>query len=253
MRPLTPGAAAAGCRRRLTSTPRSPAHQVGAVERAVQPERLAQLAGPAAQVPVPASGRAPCGAHLLQPGQRGQASQQHGRRLPVVAADHVGAEVHAVGEVDVQVPGRAEHGGVAGRRAPEGVAGRVGGSGVGLDLDDARRPARPAPAPCSAAVAPAPGCRHRRTRAAGVPGSAGVDPDVARRRSVAMTARLPPGFCSTVTSDFARRRPRLPPGSRRRPPAMRRRCRRRRVRRPSRPDGWAKVSRIDPAPVLASR
>ena len=53
-------------------------------------------------------------------------------------ADDVAAPVHAVGEVDVQPAGRAEHGGVALARTPKGMRpGIDAGAEVGLGLDDA--------------------------------------------------------------------------------------------------------------------
>ena len=56
---------------------------------------------------------------------------------PSTPGDHVHAPVHAVGEVDVGVPGRAEHHRVARGAAPVGVRGRVAGrAGVRLDLGD---------------------------------------------------------------------------------------------------------------------
>ena len=57
-----------------------------------------------------------------------------------VAAHDVGAPVHPVREVHVEVARRPEHGGVAPGRAPVGVRCRVLGAGVGLDLHDAGPP-----------------------------------------------------------------------------------------------------------------
>lgn len=65
-------------------------------------------------------------------------AQQHGVRHSLVPADDVGAVVHTVDQVDVEVPGRPEHDSVARRRPPEGMARRVVESTVGLDLDDPR-------------------------------------------------------------------------------------------------------------------
>ena len=61
-------------------------------------------------------------------------------------ADQVGTEVHAVGEIDVQVPGRPEHHRVAGRPAAIGVGGGVlARHAVRLDLGQPHRDrARPA-------------------------------------------------------------------------------------------------------------
>ena len=75
--------------------------------------------------------------------QRRQRPQQHRHALALVAAHHVGAPVHAVGEVHVQAAGRPEHRAVAGRHAPEGVAARVG-----------RRRSTPRPRRCARASTP---------------------------------------------------------------------------------------------------
>jgi hypothetical protein len=57
-----------------------------------------------------------------------------------IAADDVEAVVHAVGEVDVSDPGRAEHGTVAfGSLCVSGVGAGVFRPDVGLGLDDAKR------------------------------------------------------------------------------------------------------------------
>ena len=91
----------------------------------VDAQGLAQLGRAAAQVAVapgrrtarPASRRARRAARAPAAARR-----RRRRRAP---HDDVGAPVHAVGEVHVQVPGRPEHRRVARRRAAEGVAGRV--------------------------------------------------------------------------------------------------------------------------------
>ena len=49
------------------------------------------------------------GGHLLDPAQRLDGAQQHGLAVAVAARDDVGAVVHPVREVDVEVAGRAEH------------------------------------------------------------------------------------------------------------------------------------------------
>ena len=86
--------------------------------------------------------------------------------VPVGPAHHVGAPVHPVGEVHVEVPGGPEHGPDARGLAAEGVAAGVVGPAVRLDLDQAGRPARRAPAPCRAARGRPPGGRGRRRPAA---------------------------------------------------------------------------------------
>ena len=77
--------------------------------------------------------------------------QQHGGRVPRPAADEVHAPVHAVGEVDVDVPGRPEHDRVARRRPAERVR-------AGVD-------ARPAYASTSVSrTATSPAARRARSR-----------------------------------------------------------------------------------------
>ena len=65
--------------------------------------------------------------------------QQHGRGRAGRQAGQVHAEVHAVGEVHVRVPGRPEHDRVARGAPPVGVRGRVGGALVRLDLGQPHR------------------------------------------------------------------------------------------------------------------
>ena len=113
--------------------------EVGAVEGAVEPEGLAQ-AGRARQQVTVAPGRRAQGSHLVDAGHRLGRPQQHGDALAVAAAHRVGAPVHAVGEVHVQPPRRAEHRGVALRHATVGVAAGVLGAAVRLHLHDAGRP-----------------------------------------------------------------------------------------------------------------
>ena len=62
---------------------------------------------------------------------------------PFRSADDVGAPVHPVGEIDVEMAGGAEHDGVAPGRSPEGVGGGILAPPVGLDLDDAAHPGPP--------------------------------------------------------------------------------------------------------------
>ena len=112
--------------------PSSPIHgfardvrvEVGAVERAVDAERLTELGRATAQRghAVDAAPRRP---HLRDPGERRERPQQHRGAFALVAADRVRAPVHAVGEVHVQVAAGTEHRGVASCRSPVGMAGRV--------------------------------------------------------------------------------------------------------------------------------
>ena len=111
---------------------------------AVDAQGLAELGRAAAQVAVAPGGRP--GRAASRRGRRAvrAARSSTARRLAVGAAHDVGAPVHAVGEVHVQVTRRAEHRlasaasgpgrrGCPGRRPPR----------VRLDLDDPRRPDRP--------------------------------------------------------------------------------------------------------------
>ena len=102
--------------------------QVGAVEAAVDAEGLAEPAGTPAQVAVELAALAPpAGApHGVQAGDGRGPGAGPPAALPPSAADDVGAPVHAVGEVDVEVAGRAEHERALRRGpAPIGVAARV--------------------------------------------------------------------------------------------------------------------------------
>jgi hypothetical protein len=74
--------------------------------------------------------------HDLHSGERFQGAQQHSPGDARRIRRDVEAVVHAVREVDIGVPGRAEHDGVAGGTATEGVRRRIGFAGVGLGLDD---------------------------------------------------------------------------------------------------------------------
>ncbi len=104
---------------------------------AVDGERLAEL-GRAAQEVARYPGGGARGLHDFDARDRRRGAEQDGRAPSFATTHGVGAPVHAVGEVHVQVAGRAEHHLVARRRTPEGVASGVLAAGVGLDLDDAR-------------------------------------------------------------------------------------------------------------------
>ena len=72
MRVVCAGSAGGGMPSSHDDDPPVSGHEVGTVERAVEPERLAQLRRPAAQVAV-APGRGAGAAHRLQAGQRASA------------------------------------------------------------------------------------------------------------------------------------------------------------------------------------
>jgi hypothetical protein len=76
------------------------------------------------------------GDHLLYPVLRDDGSQQDACTRAFGLTGHVGAEMHAVGEVDVQVPGRSEEHCVSRRLAAVPVAAWVV-LAVSLGLDDA--------------------------------------------------------------------------------------------------------------------
>ena len=134
--------------------------------RPVDAECLAELGRAAAQIAWTASGRTTTLAHHGQTAQRGAGTQQDGRGLPRGTADRVGAPVHPVGEVHVEVTGGAEHGPGAQGLAPVPVAACVLGPAVGLHLHDPDRRTPLPPAPCPTAPAPRPGCPSRRTTGA---------------------------------------------------------------------------------------
>jgi hypothetical protein len=100
------------------------ADHVAAVVRPVPAHRLRQPRRTPREVPVLDRLTAPPARERLAlddfPG-----AQQHRRARPVLAADQVRAEVHAVGEVHVQEPGGTEHHRRALRRPAEGMRGRI--------------------------------------------------------------------------------------------------------------------------------
>ena len=87
------------------------------------------------------------GAHLREPVGGLERPQEHGRGDALVGAHDVRTPVDAVRAVDVEAPRRAEHRGIAARRAAVGVAcGIVGCVRLGLDdhapdAVDEKRPA----------------------------------------------------------------------------------------------------------------
>ena len=123
------------------SSSRSQELEGRAVEReavllAGHPERLAEAAGAGTEAAKVVEAAA--GAHLVETVPRLDSAEEDGGRSALLLADKIQAPMHAVGAVDVRVPGRAEHRAVAGRLPSEAVARRIL-LVVGLDLDD--RPA----------------------------------------------------------------------------------------------------------------
>jgi hypothetical protein len=101
--------------------------------RPIEGERLAQL--PRAVREMGGATVAARG-HHVEAAQRRQRPQQDRLAVALGAGDHVGAVVHPVAEVHVEVAGRAEHHLGARRRAADRVGGGLVGA-VRLDLDDA--------------------------------------------------------------------------------------------------------------------
>ena len=111
--------------------------QVEAVVVAVDGHRLAEPSGATGQVTV---GRATSSAAGGLDAVDDLAGAQQDRARPALrSAGDVAAEVHAVGEVDVEVPGRSEHHRVAVGAAVEGVRAGVVGSVVRLHLGEPDR------------------------------------------------------------------------------------------------------------------
>lgn len=121
------------------------ADQIRAVVAPVEAEGLAEAGRAGAEIDgtqrfvgTPAAGRVARPTHDAVARQRCGGAQQDGGADAVLAADDVGAVVHAVREVDVEMSRRPEHRPVAVSHPAVAVAGWVGGALVGLDLDDPR-------------------------------------------------------------------------------------------------------------------
>lgn len=108
---------------------------IGAVEGPVdseslrQPRRAPRKVSVSARISAPAPGRVQSTDHL-------SGAQQQTGCLAGYPAHHVGAIVHAVGEVHVQVTGLTEHRGIAGGLSAESVGAWVISTHVRLDLGD---------------------------------------------------------------------------------------------------------------------
>ena len=109
-----PGSALSGLCGSQTSAPYSSRPMASASQSLAGPRARSRTVDPAA------------GVRQLPAGDDLAGADEDGRRLTLTTADEIHAEVHAVREVDVRVPGRTEHHGVAFRRASVGVRGRVG-------------------------------------------------------------------------------------------------------------------------------
>ena len=128
-----PGARSAGPERRRAARRSAP------LSAPVMPRAWQSLAGPLHRSRSRRAA-APGLPHLVHPGDGFEGADQHGGRLALGPADHVGAPVHAVGEVHVEEARRPEHDRRPRRQPPVGVRRRVVGPVVRLDLDDAPGP-----------------------------------------------------------------------------------------------------------------
>ena len=111
-------------------------HEVGAVVRAHDAQRLGELPGSVREIDV-ALGLRTTRTHLVDAADRLDGTDQHREPLTVLPAHRVAAPVHPVGEVHVEVPGSAEHDLGARRHPAVGVRTRVDVAHVRLGLDDA--------------------------------------------------------------------------------------------------------------------
>ena len=93
----------------------------------VRPSPLPRLPGPRSSAAAGGPGRAPPRRARTagSPRSHRRGAQQDGAGPPLRLADDVGAEVHPVGEVDVEMPGRPEHHGGPRCRPPVGMGGGV--------------------------------------------------------------------------------------------------------------------------------
>lgn len=110
-------------------------HQIRAVQRAGDAQRLREPCGPAADM-LMLSWVSACIAHGFDIPYGFDRSHQHGGSFSWFAAYDVRAPVHALGEVNVQMSARAEHRGVAPGLPAPGVSGWIIGATIGFDFDD---------------------------------------------------------------------------------------------------------------------
>jgi len=109
--------------------------QVNAIQSAVDGERLGQFGRADAIAPLATDGNGLLTFLWLN------SAQQHGGREALRLGDGIQHPMHAIGKVDVGMPGRAIHDGIAPGPAGFGVAAQVGLADVGLGLDnDAAEP-----------------------------------------------------------------------------------------------------------------
>ena len=111
---------------------------IRAIQLPVDPESLRQAGWAAREVPVEA-GIAPAAPGCVRPFDDLSCPQQQSGGIAGPPAHHVGAVVHPVGEVHVQVPRLTEHRRVAGRLSAIGMGAGVLRPHVRLHLGDAHR------------------------------------------------------------------------------------------------------------------
>lgn len=78
-------------------------------------------------------------AHLIDPHDRLPRTQKDRLAFAIASADDIGAPVHPVGEIDVQVSGRAVHHLGPWRYSPVSVRARIDTSAVSLELHESDR------------------------------------------------------------------------------------------------------------------
>ena len=110
------------------------AHQVGPIDGAIDSKRLAESRRPSGKVSI--GGAGPMSPHQIDSLLRLQRSKKHGGRFPLSFGYHVEHPVHAIGEINVSVPGRSKHQMISRGLAPRSVACRVLLPNVGFHLDN---------------------------------------------------------------------------------------------------------------------
>jgi len=103
------------------------------------PHRLCEVAGSATKILIIRHGAA-AAAHHVDPLERIERPNQHGRRRSMRFGDDVHHPVHTVVQIHVRVSGLTVHRGVPPRRTRRSVAGRIALADVRFDFyDDAAR------------------------------------------------------------------------------------------------------------------
>ena len=102
----------------------------------VQPKGRGELGRAVTEVDV-SPGLRPPRTHQVEPSHWCDRSEKHGGGSSFLAAHDIGAPVHPVGEVHVEVAGPAKHHFSARRRPSVGMRSGIISSHIGLNLDDA--------------------------------------------------------------------------------------------------------------------